>query len=371
MNKIKLMTIVGTRPELIRMSSILKKFEKYFDHKLIHTNQNYDTNLNDIFFKDLNIKKPDRIFENKTNSPIKAIANILVNTERAINKYKPQIIFILGDTNSSISAIVAKRKNIPVFHYEAGNRCNDLRTPEETNRKIVDHISSINITYSNLAKNNLVREGLRPEFIFNVGSPLFEVFNDNKKKISNSKILNKLKLNRNKFIIASFHREENVDNKENLKIIVNILNSIAQNFPFKIVVSTHPRTKEKILSLNKTIINKKIIFSRPFNFSDYNCLQKNSFYVLSDSGSINEESSILGFDGINLRYTHERPEADEELVTIKTLNVQTILNLIRQKKFKNKRHFNRVSSYEVKNVSDKIVGILLSYYENAKNKYWT
>lgn len=370
MKRIRLMTIAGTRPELIRLSSIIKKFEKYFDHKLIHTNQNYDTNLNDIFFDDLNIRKPDDIFKNKSNSTIKNIANILIETEKVINKYNPEIIFILGDTNSSLSAIIARKKNIPIFHYEAGNRCNDLRTPEETNRKIVDHVSSINITYSSLAKNNLIREGIRPEYIFNIGSPLLEVFNDNREKISKSKILDKLKISPNKFILASFHREENVDNWENLKKIVEILNSIADKLSFKIIVSTHPRTKEKIISLNKIKINKKIIFSKPFNFSDYNNLQQNSFYVLSDSGSINEESSILGFDAINLRYTHERPEADEELVTIKTFNIDTILNLIRLKKKNERRKFKKVKSYEAENVSDKIVGLLLSYYENAKDKYW-
>ena len=357
-NKLKIVTILGTRPE-IRLSSIIKKFDKYFDHKVISTNQNYDKNLNKIFLRDLNLRDYDFKINSFGKTPIETISKIIFHTEKILKKIRPDGVFILGDTNSSLSAITARKNKIPIFHYEAGNRCYDYNTPEEVNRKIVDHISDINFTYSNLSRENLIHEGLKKNRVISIGSPLPEVFNDNFIKIDKSTILKKLDLKKNEFFLISFHRQENLDSTK-LQSILDILHKLTILKKFKIVVSTHPRTKLKIFN-NKIFRNKNIIFSEPFNYSDYNALQKNSFYVLSDSGSINEEASILKFDAINLRSSHERPESDSEAVTIMSLNSKVIIELIKLKFKGEKRNFNSVDSYENKNISDKLVSLVISY----------
>ena len=361
--KIKLLTIIGTRPEIIRLSRIITKFDKHFDHKILHTGQNYDENLNNIFFKDLNLRKPDFILENANTNNIQAISKILIETDKILNKIKPEAVFILGDTNSSLSSIVAKKKQIPIFHYEAGNRCFDQRVPEETNRKIVDSISDINLTYSKISREHLINEGFQSNRVINVGSPMLEVLDHFKNKIKKSNILKYLKLKRGTYIVFSSHREENVENSVNFKNLVNIFNDLNDNFNYKIVVSVHPRIKSKIENLNKKKLNK-IIFCKPFSFTDYIKLQINSKMVISDSGTINEESSILDFKAINLRNSHERPEADEEGTSIMTgLNVQRVnqaINFFIKNKIEKK---NIVNDYRNKNVSDKLVKIVMSFIE--------
>ena len=359
--KIKLLTIIGTRPEIIRLSRIIPKFDKNFNHIILHTGQNYDPNLNNIFFKDLNLRKPDFILENANKNNIKAISKILIETDNIIKKIGPDAVFILGDTNSSLSSIVAKKKQIPIFHYEAVNRCFDDRVPEETNRKIVDSISDINLTYSKISREHLLKEGHGSNRVINIGSPMLEVLEYYKTKIKKSNILKNLKLKKNTYIVLSSHREENVDNKNNFKNLVDILYYLNNNYNFNIIVSVHPRIKEKVENLNKKKLNK-IIFCEPFSFTDYINLQINSKVVISDSGTINEESSILGFKAINLRNSHERPEADEEGTSILTgLNVNRVnqavdffLNNENEKK-------NIVYDYKNKNVSDKLVKIVMSF----------
>lgn len=359
--KIKLLTIIGTRPEIIRLSRIMTKFDKHFDHKILHTGQNYDENLNNIFFKDLNLRKPDFILENANTNNIQAISKILIETDKIINKIKPEAVFILGDTNSSLSSIVAKKKQIPVFHYEAGNRCFDQRVPEETNRKIVDSISDINLTYSKISREHLINEGFQSNRVINVGSPMLEVLDYFKNKIKKSNILKNLKLKRGTYFVFSSHREENVESSVNFKNLVDIFSLLNDTFNYKIVVSVHPRIKSKIENLNKKKLNK-IIFCKPFSFTDYIKLQINSKMVISDSGTINEESSILGFKAINLRNSHERPEADEEGTSIMTgLDVQRVnqaVDFFINNKAEKK---NIVNDYRNKNVSDKLVKIVMSF----------
>ena len=312
MKKIKLVTVVGTRPEIIRLSRIINKFDEYFDHILVNTSQNYDRELNEIFFKDLKIRKPDYNLGLIQKNSIEFIGKSLIDINKILIKEKPDAFFILGDTNSTLTVIAAKKKKIPIFHMEAGNRCFDLRVPEEMNRKTVDHLSDVNLTYSKIARQYLIKEGLDPEKIIHVGSPLPEVFNYFSKQISQSKILKKLKIKKNQYFLASIHREENIENKENFKNIFDFFNLITEKYNKPIIISTHPRTMSKII--NKKEIIKKIIFLKPMNFSDYNCLQVNSYAVLSDSGTITEETSILDLASINIREAQERPEGMEPKV---------------------------------------------------------
>jgi UDP-N-acetylglucosamine 2-epimerase len=359
--KIKLLTIIGTRPEIIRLSRILPKFDKYFDHTILHTGQNYDENLSGIFFKDLNLRKPDFILENANTNNIKAISKILIETDKIINKIEPDAVFILGDTNSSLSSIVAKKRQIPIFHYEAGNRCFDQRVPEETNRKIVDSISDINLTYSKISREHLINEGFQSNRVINIGSPMLEVLEYFKNKIKKSNILKNLKLKKNTYIVFSSHREENVDNLDNFKNLVNILNFLNETFNCKIVVSVHPRIKGKIKNLDKKKLNK-IIFCKPFSFTDYIKLQINSKMVISDSGTINEESSILGFKAINIRNSHERPEADEEGTSIMTgLNAPKVNQAVNFFMNNKEEKINIVNDYRNQNISDKLVKIVMSF----------
>ncbi len=373
--KVKILTIVGTRPEIIRLSRIIAKLNKSesIDHKLVHTGQNYDYNLNEIFFDDLGISKPDYFLEAASDSPSKTIGEILIKIDEVLDEIIPDAILVLGDTNSCLSVIAAKKKKIPIFHYEAGNRCFDQRVPEEINRKIVDHISDINITYSSQAKEYLVNEGLDPDRIIKIGSPMFEVINYNMKKIKNSNILSNLKIKKNLYFLVSSHREENVDNKNNFLKLINSLNNICDAYELPIIFPIHPRTR-KILQKSKLEPNTKIKFIDPLGFTDYVNLQINAKVVISDSGTIFEESSILNFRALNIRESHERPEAIEETSVIVTgLNEERIfqgIQSLENQKTGNSRNINIVADYNIPNVSLKIERLILSYIDYVNRIVW-
>ena len=360
-NKFKVLTILGTRPEIIRLSRILPAFDKHFDHKIFHTGQNYDENLSNIFFNDLSLRLPDYYLQYTSTNNIRTISKILVETDKILKEFRPDAIFVLGDTNSSLSSIVAKKKQIPIFHYEAGNRCFDERVPEEANRRIVDTISDINITYSKISRQHLIREGLSSNRVINIGSPMFEVISYYKHKIKNSRILKNLSLKKNEYFLISCHREENVENKKNFRNLVKIIKYLNDNFNYKIVVSVHPRIKDKINKINRKNL-KNVLFSKPFSFSDYLNLQINSKIVLSDSGTINEEASILDLEAINIRNSHERPEADEEAVTLLTgLDLERVIRAINYLTENRILKKNIVEDYNNKIVSIKLVKILMSH----------
>ena len=372
MSKLKVMTIVGTRPEIIRLSQILKKLDIYTEHILVHTGQNYDYELNEIFFKDLDLKKPDYFLNSADINGNKTIGNILISIDDLLEKLKPEAILVLGDTNSCMSIIAAKKRKIPTFHFEAGNRCFDLRVPEEINRKIVDHTADVNITYSSIAREYLLNEGLPRDMVIKVGSPMMEVINCHLEKIRNSKILLDLNLSKNKYFLASIHREENI-NSSNFIEIFEVFNILEEKYNTPIIISTHPRTRKK-LKESKFNLNKNISLLKPLNFSNYINLQINSKAVLSDSGTINEESSILNFPALNIRETHERPEAMEETSVIMTgVNsdriVQAMEILLSQKRDKN-RTLNLVKDYNVNNVSEKILRIIISYTDYINKNIW-
>jgi len=368
LKKIKVITVVGTRPEIIRLSSIIKKLELHtnIDHILVHTGQNYDYELNQIFFKDLELPQPKyKIFSKSTDSII-TITEIIKKVDQIIKKEKPDAFLILGDTNSCLSAISAKKNKIPIFHYEAGNRCYDEQVPEEVNRKIVDQISDINLTYSNEARQNLIREGKHPSTIFNIGSPMLEVINANSKKIRKSKILRTLKLKKNKFILCSFHREENVENEKRLVVFLELLNYLVKKYKIKILISCHPRLKNK---LKITKIKKNIKIVKPLSFSDYIKLQKNSRLVISDSGTISEETSILKFKSVNIRETHERHESMEEgTVPMTSFNFNQLINVVESVMQNKDELINTCSDYQKTNISIIICRIILSYI-NFTKKY--
>ena len=373
--KIHLLTVVGTRPEIIRLSSIINRLNnsKSIKHTLVHTGQNYDYNLNEVFFKDLNISKPDIFLEAASDSPSKTIGNILIKIDSVLDDLKPDALLILGDTNSCLSAIAAKKKKIPIFHFEAGNRCFDQRVPEETNRKIVDHIADINLTYSGIARDYLLKEGLNPDRTIKVGSPMFEVLNNQKKAINNSKILTKLKLNSGEYFLISCHREENVDNNKNFKLLIESLNELASKYKIPIIFPIHPRTK-KIYEKSGLKADKLVKFIEPLGFIDYNKLQIESFVVLSDSGTIFEESSILNFRALNIRESHERPEAIEETSVVVTgLKIERILQgikILENQTTGNERNINIVSDYNISNVSTKIERIILSHIDFVNRVVW-
>jgi UDP-N-acetyl-L-fucosamine synthase len=373
--KIHLITVVGTRPEIIRLSSIINRLNdsKSIKHTLVHTGQNYDYNLNEVFFKDLNISKPNIFLEAASDSPSKTIGNILIKIDSVLDDLKPDALLILGDTNSCLSAIAAKKKKIPIFHFEAGNRCFDQRVPEETNRKIVDHIADINLTYSAIARDYLINEGLNPDRTIKVGSPMFEVLNTQKKAINSSKILTKLKLNSGKYFLVSCHREENVDNDKNFKLLIESLNELASKYKLPIIFPIHPRTK-KIYEKSELKADKLVKFIDPLGFIDYNKLQIESFVVLSDSGTIFEESSILNFRALNIRESHERPEAIEETSVVVTgLKIERILQgikILEDQTTGNERNINIVSDYNISNVSTKIERIILSHIDLVNRVVW-
>ncbi|NEU10270.1 UDP-N-acetylglucosamine 2-epimerase (non-hydrolyzing) [Flavihumibacter sp. R14] len=375
MKKLKVLTVVGTRPEIIRLSRVLQALDASpaIDHILVHTGQNYDYELNQIFFDDLGLRKPDYFLEAAGTTATETIGKILINIEPVLEKERPDAFLVLGDTNSCLCAIPAKKRHIPIFHMEAGNRCFDQRVPEETNRKIVDHISDINLTYSDIAREYLLREGLPADRIIKTGSPMLEVLNHNLPSINSSDILQRLNLEEHKFFVVSSHREENINSDKNFLGLMTSLNLIAEKYGFPIIVSTHPRTRKMIESKNITV-RPEIQFLKPMGFNDYNALQMKSYAVLSDSGTISEESSILNFPALNIRDAHERPEAMEEAsVMMVGLNPERIMQGLSQLAVLNRdeRIFRTVADYSMPNVSDKMVRIIISYVDYIKRVVWS
>lgn len=372
MKKLKVMTVVGTRPEIIRLSAVINKLDKSeaIEHILVHTGQNYDYELNEVFFEDFNLKKPDYFLNSAVGTAIETIGNILINIEKVIDKEKPDAFLILGDTNSCLTAIAAKRRHIPIFHMEAGNRCFDQRVPEETNRKIVDHIADINLTYSNIAREYLLREGLLPDRVIKTGSPMYEVIKSKLGDINNSDVLNKLNLEKNKYFVVSAHREENINSERNFMNLVESLNAIADKYNFPVIVSTHPRTR-KMIEEKGVKFNPLINLLKPLGFNDYVKLQIESKTVLSDSGTISEESSILKFKALNLREAHERPEAMEEASVIMVgLKKERILQGLEILETQKKDTLREVYDYSMPNVSDKVLRIILSYTDYINRNVW-
>jgi UDP-N-acetylglucosamine 2-epimerase len=376
MRKLKVMTVVGTRPEIIRLSRVIAALDasEAIDHILVHTGQNYDYELNQIFFEDLQIRKPDHFLNAAGANATETIGHILIKIDPLLESEKPDAFLVLGDTNSCLCAIPAKKRHIPIFHMEAGNRCFDQRVPEETNRKIVDHISDINLTYSDIAREYLLREGLSADRIIKTGSPMFEVLNHYLPSIEASDVIERLGLEKEKFFVVSSHREENINSEKNFKGLIESLNMIADAYHLPIIVSTHPRTKNMIASKNVQV-RPEIQFLKPLGFNDYNALQMNSFAVLSDSGTISEESSILNFPALNIREAHERPEAMEEAAVMMVgLNPERIMQGLVQlqtQKRGNERNFRRVADYSMPNVSEKVVRIIISYVDYVKRVVWS
>ncbi|OBZ34825.1 non-hydrolyzing UDP-N-acetylglucosamine 2-epimerase [Methanohalophilus sp. DAL1] len=370
MTNLKVMTILGTRPEIIRLSEIMKKLDRYVDHILVHTNQNYDYELNQIFFEELNLRNPDYVLSVKSSSVGGQIGNILSQTEEVILKEKPDAVLILGDTNSALSCIVAKRLKIPVFHMEAGNRCFDDRVPEEINRRIVDHTSDINLPYTEYARRNLLREGVDSDSIFVVGSPLREVLERYKGKIDSSSVLDELGLEKEKYFLLSFHREENVDKERNLRNIVNTLENLAEKYGYPLIISTHPRTKMKLQDLEISD-NKLFNFHKPFGMFDYVNLQKNAYCVLSDSGTIHEEAAILGIPSLVIRESTERPEVfDTGNVILTGMDSQTILQSIEvaRKQYEENIEFATPEAYQNTNVSDRVLKLIIGMSKLIRKK---
>ena len=369
MKKLKLITVVGTRPEIIRLSRSINSFDKFFDHILVHTNQNYDKNLKDVFFKDLKIRKPDYTLKHKNLDIYEIMSNNFIEIEKIIKKEKPDAFLILGDTNSSLTSYVAKRNKIPIFHVEAGNRCFDYNVPEEINRKIVDHISDVNIVYSSFAKQNLLSEGIHNDNITVLGSPLYEVIHYYKNKISTQKILKKYKVKKNNFILVSFHREENLTNKTNIEHFKKILDYLTETFKIKLIVSTHPRSK-KYLSENIMRNKKNIFYLNPFSFTEYLALQISSKLIISDSGSLPEESSILNLKSICLRENFERQEIyPSSSVIICKPNLQSFKNAIA---FENKNIIKDKSfaEYNTRDFSERLSRIIISKIDYINKYIW-
>jgi UDP-N-acetylglucosamine 2-epimerase (non-hydrolysing) len=374
-DKLKVMTVVGTRPEIIRLSRVIAALDhsEAIEHILVHTGQNYDYELNQIFFEDLGIRKPDFFLDAAGVTATETVGQILIKIDPLLVNERPDAFLVLGDTNSCLCAIPAKKRHIPIFHMEAGNRCFDQRVPEETNRKIVDHVADINLTYSSIAREYLLREGLPADRIIKTGSPMFEVLHYYLPEIQKSKILQKLNLNQYQYFVVSAHREENISNENNFQGLMDSLNLIASRYDYPIIVSTHPRTK-KMIDTKQIQMHPKIQFLKPMGFNDYNALQMKSFAVLSDSGTISEESSTLNFHALNIREAHERPEAMEEAsVMMVGLNPERIMQglvQLQSQKRGNERNFRPVSDYSMPNVSEKMVRIILSYTDYIKRTVW-
>jgi len=370
---LKVMTIVGTRPEIIRLSRIISKLDEFCEHFLVHTGQNYDYELSDVFFSDLGIRKPDIFLEAAGKNAAETIGQVIIAADQAMETFKPDAILLLGDTNSSLSAIPAKRRKIPIFHMEAGNRCFDLRVPEEINRRIVDHTSDINLTYSKIARDYLLREGLPPDQVIKTGSPMREVLNYYADDISESRILEKMGLMEGQYFIVSAHREENVDSVDNLSLLIVILNDLADRYNLPIIFSTHPRTRKRLDDLGVSV-HEKVKFLKPFGFFDYVKLQIDAKCVLSDSGTITEESSILNFPALNIREVHERPEGLEEAsVMMVGLSIELInqaLQVLDSQPRGSDRLLRLVDDYAPQNVSDKVLRIILSYTNFINRKIW-
>ena len=373
MKKLKVVTVVGTRPEIIRLSRVIDSLDKYCDHTLVHTGQNYDYELNEIFFMDLGIRKPDFFLNAAGASGAETIGNVIIAVDRVLAEVQPEALLVLGDTNSCMAVIPAKRRKIPTFHMEAGNRCFDMRVPEEINRRIVDHTADINLTYSSIARDYLLREGLAPDMIIKTGSPMFEVINYYREGIEASDILERLHLNAGKFFVVSAHREENIDSDKNFLKLVGVLNSVAAVYGLPVIVSTHPRTQKRVDAMGVTF-HENVQLLKPLGFKDYNKLQLASKAVLSDSGTISEESSILNFRALNIREAHERPEAMEEAsVMMVGLNPERVMQGLMELKNQDmeKRNFRSVYDYSMPNVSDKVVRIILSYTDYVKRVVWS
>lgn len=376
MKKLKVVTVVGTRPEIIRLSRVLAALDasEAVDHIIVHTGQNYDYELNQIFFEDLGLRKPDYFLEAAGKTATETIGNILIKVDPLLEELQPDAFLVLGDTNSCLCAIPAKKRHIPIFHMEAGNRCFDQRVPEETNRKIVDHTSDINLTYSDIAREYLLREGLPSDRIIKTGSPMYEVLNHYLPQIKASDVVNKLGLEKGKFFVVSAHREENINSEKNFRGLIDSLNTIADTYKMPIIVSTHPRTRNMIDKM-QVEVRPEVQFLKPLGFHDYNALQMHSYAVLSDSGTISEESSILNFRALNIRQAHERPEAMEEasvmMVGLSPERVmQGLVQVLRQEVGEN-RNFRPVADYSMPNVSEKMVRIILSYTDYVKRTVWS
>ena len=375
MKKLKVMSVVGTRPEIIRLSRVLSKLDEYCDHVLVHTGQNYDYELNQIFFEDLGVRKPDHFLDSAQAGAGAAgtIGNLIIGVDKVLELEKPEALLVLGDTNSCLSVIPAKRRQIPIFHMEAGNRCFDQRVPEETNRKIVDHVADVNLTYSEIARGYLLREGLPPDLVIKTGSPMNEVLSHYKKQIDQSNVLERFNLERNAYFVVSAHREENIQPIKSFEKLAALLNSLAEQYQLPIIVSTHPRTQKRIKEMDVTF-HPKIQLLKPLGFHDYVKLQAMSKAVLSDSGTINEESSILNFPALNLREAHERPEGMEEaavmMVGLEFDRVLQCLKILEGQARGEERTLQLVADYSVPNVSDKVVRILHSYTDYVNRVVW-
>jgi len=368
------MTIVGTRPEIIKLSRVIAELEKYTNHILVHTGQNYDYELNEVFFNEMGIKTPDFFLEAAGETPAETIGNVIAKSDALISKTSPDAVLLYGDTNSCLSVISAKRRKIPIFHMEAGNRCFDQRVPEEINRKIVDHLSDINMTLTEHARRYLIAEGIKPETVIKTGSSMREVLNYHKEQIDNSDVLQKLGLEPKGFFIVSAHREENVDSEENFADLLVSLNKIADTYGKRVIVSTHPRTRKKLASLGDQIFHPLIEFMKPMGFFDYIALQTHSFCAISDSGTITEEASILEFPAITIRQAHERPEGMDEgtlvMAGLKYDDILDAIHIVTGQCQENRNAVRLVSDYDVENVSTKVVRIIVSYVDYINRTVW-
>lgn len=365
----RVMTIVGTRPEIIKLACVIKELDKYTDHILVHTGQNYDYELNQVFFEDLDLREPDVYMNAAGENAAETIANVIAKSDKLFKEYKPDAVLLYGDTNSCLAVISAKRNKIPVFHMEAGNRCFDERVPEELNRKVLDHLSDINMTLTEHARRYLIAEGIRPETIIKTGSSMQEVFNMNKEKIAQSNVLERLGLKEKEYFVLSAHREENVDSEKNFINLLNSINKVAEVYKMPIVFSAHPRTRKKIETMNFKF-NDLVKYMKPLGFNDYNKLQQNAFCVISDSGTITEESSLLGFPAITIRQAHERPEGmDEGTLIMSGVEEQGILDAIKVVTDQNVK-MNPVADYQAPHLASKVVRIILSYTDYINRTVW-
>lgn len=373
MKKLKVMSVVGTRPEIIRLSRVLAKLDEHCEHILVHTGQNYDFELNEVFFNDLGVRKPDYFLDAAGKNAAETIGQVIIKVDQALEEIQPDAMLVLGDTNSCLSAIPAKRRKVPIFHMEAGNRCFDQRVPEETNRRIVDHTADINLTYSSIARDYLLAEGLPADRVIKTGSPMFEVLNHYMPQIDASDVLSRLGLKQGQFFVVSAHREENVDSPKQLAKLAESLNRVAEHYNLPVIVSTHPRTRNRI-EAQGIEFHKNIQLLKPLGFHDYNHLQKNAKVVLSDSGTINEESSIMNFPALNLREAHERPEGMEEasvmMVGLSVERVMQALQILESQPSGDERLLRPVYDYSMPNVSDKMVRIIHSYTDYVKRVVW-
>jgi UDP-N-acetyl-L-fucosamine synthase len=373
LKKLKVMSVVGTRPEIIRLSRVLAALDEHCEHVLVHTGQNYDYELNEIFFQDLGVRRPDRFLNAAGSNAAETIGNVIIAVDGALAEVKPDAMLVLGDTNSCLAALPAKRRKVPIFHMEAGNRCFDQRVPEETNRKIVDHVSDINLTYSDIAREYLLREGLPPDRVIKTGSPMYEVLTHYRPGIEASDVLTRLELQQYAYYVVSAHREENIESDYNFKRLVGILNGVAEQFSAPVIVSTHPRTQKRIDAIGASF-HPLVRLLKPLGFKDYVKLQLESKAVLSDSGTINEESSILNFPALNLREAHERPEGMEEAAVMMTgLDLERVLqglNILTTQKRGSERTLRLVGDYSMPNVSEKVVRVIHSYTDYVNRVVW-